>query len=144
MFERIALFGVAISFKSRTRLVAFSVTRLLKSGCQSRKYSLMHQAKWTESQRRNWTIPWKTWLREISWHPRDIFSQYSLELETTILGEEGKNFLSWLMNCRRKCAMKKYCSSIYFISIRNSLKCWLLIFYYCIYSIYVKRNIYNI
>lgn len=92
MFERIALFGVAISFKSRTRLVAFSVTRLLKSGCQSRKYSLMHQAKWTKSQRRNWTIPWKTWLREISWHPRDIFSQYSLKLEMTILGEEGKNF----------------------------------------------------
>lgn len=92
MFERIALFGVAISFKSRTRLVAFSVTRLLKSGCQSRKYSLMHQAKWTESQRRNWTIPWKTWLHEISWHPRDIFSQYSLELETTMLGEERKNF----------------------------------------------------
>lgn len=28
---RIALFGVAISFKSRTRVVAFSVTRLLKS-----------------------------------------------------------------------------------------------------------------
>lgn len=142
MFERIALFGVAISFKSRTRLVAFSVTRLLKSGCQSRKYSLMHQAKWTESQRRNWTIPWKTWLREISWHPRDIFSQYSLELE--ILGVEGKNFSVMIDELQKKMRDEEILFFYIFYSIRNSLKCWLLIFYYCVYSIYVKRNIYKI
>lgn len=93
VIERIALFGVAISFKSRTRVVAFSVARLLKSRWQSRKYDLMHQAKWRESQRRNWTIPWKTWLpRNRLRSSRHICFQRYMLLSVKIAREYRRNF----------------------------------------------------
>lgn len=81
VIERIALFGVAISFKSRTGVVAFSVTRLLKSRWQSRKYGLMHQAKWRDEIERSHE---KHDCREISCDPCDIYFQRYMFLPAII------------------------------------------------------------
>lgn len=95
VIERIALFGVAISFKSRIRVVAFSVTRLLKSRWHSRKYGLMHQAKWRDEIERSHE---KHDCREISCDPRDIYFQRYMLLPAIIASNNNRKKISENVN----------------------------------------------